>query len=110
VHYVQADAVRLAGVTEWWRVAELAHAHHLPVVPHIGDMMQVHLQLALAHPACTLLEHIPWMRDVLRGARHRGGRVLRGAAAARRGDGADRRRAGTLRREPMTLTPGRAAR
>jgi len=63
VHYVQADAVRLAGVSEWWRVAELAHAHHLPVVPHIGDMMQVHLQLALAHPACTLLEHIPWMRD-----------------------------------------------
>ena len=63
VHYVQADAVRLAGVTEWWRVAELAHAHHLPVVPHIGDMMQVHLHLALAHPACTLLEHIPWMRD-----------------------------------------------
>lgn len=63
VHYVQADAVRLAGVSEWWRVAELAHAHHLPVVPHIGDMMQVHLQLALAHPACNLLEHIPWMRD-----------------------------------------------
>ena len=63
VHYVQADAVRLAGVSEWWRVADLAHAHHLPVVPHIGDMMQVHLHLALAHPACTLLEHIPWMRD-----------------------------------------------
>jgi L-alanine-DL-glutamate epimerase-like enolase superfamily enzyme len=62
VHYVQADAVRLAGVTEWWRVADLSHAHHLPVVPHIGDMMQVHLHLALAHPACTLLEHIPWMR------------------------------------------------
>ena len=63
VHYVQADAVRLAGVSEWWRVADLAHAHHLPVVPHIGDMMQVHLHLALAHPACDLLEHIPWMRD-----------------------------------------------
>ncbi|MFU8888900.1 MAG: mandelate racemase/muconate lactonizing enzyme family protein [Trueperaceae bacterium] len=63
VHYVQADAVRLAGISEWWRVAELAHAHHLPVVPHIGDMMQVHLQLAIAHPACALLEHIPWMRS-----------------------------------------------
>jgi L-alanine-DL-glutamate epimerase-like enolase superfamily enzyme len=63
VHYVQADAVRLAGVTEWWRVAELAHAYHLPVVPHIGDMMQVHLHLALAHPACTMLEYIPWLRE-----------------------------------------------
>jgi L-alanine-DL-glutamate epimerase-like enolase superfamily enzyme len=63
VHYVQVDAVRVAGISEWWRVSELTHAHHLPVVPHIGDMMQVHLHLALAHPACTLLEHIPWMRD-----------------------------------------------
>ncbi len=63
VHYVQADAVRLAGVTEWWTVADLAHAHGKPVVPHIGDMMQVHLHLAWAHPACTLLEHIPWMRS-----------------------------------------------
>jgi L-alanine-DL-glutamate epimerase-like enolase superfamily enzyme len=63
VHYIQADAVRLAGITEWWRVAELAYAHHLPVVPHIGDMMQVHLHLCFAHPACTLLEYIPWLRD-----------------------------------------------
>jgi L-alanine-DL-glutamate epimerase-like enolase superfamily enzyme len=63
VHYVQADAVRLGGVTEWWQVADLAFAHRKPVVPHIGDMMQVHLHLAIAHPACTLLEHIPWMRD-----------------------------------------------
>lgn len=63
VHYVQADAVRLAGISEWWRVADFAYAKHKPVVPHIGDMMQVHLQLAIAHPACDLLEHIPWMRD-----------------------------------------------
>jgi L-alanine-DL-glutamate epimerase-like enolase superfamily enzyme len=63
VDVVQADAVRLAGVTEWWTVADLAYAHRLPVVPHIGDMMQIHLHLAIAHPACTLLEHIPWMRS-----------------------------------------------
>lgn len=63
VHFVQADAVRLAGVTEWLRVAELAHAFRLPVVPHIGDMMQVHLHLVVAHPACDLLEYIPWMRE-----------------------------------------------
>jgi L-alanine-DL-glutamate epimerase-like enolase superfamily enzyme len=63
VHFVQPDAVRLAGITEWWRVADLALAHRLPVVPHIGDMAQVHLHLAIAHPACRLLEYIPWMRD-----------------------------------------------
>lgn len=63
VHFVQPDAVRLAGITEWWQAADLALAHRLPVVPHIGDMMQVHLHLSLAHPACRLLEYIPWLRD-----------------------------------------------
>lgn len=63
VHFVQADAVRLAGITEWQQVADLALAQRLPVVPHIGDMMQVHLHLALAHPACSMLEFIPWLRD-----------------------------------------------
>jgi len=63
VHFVQADAVRLGGITEWWQVADLALALHLPVAPHVGDMMQVHLPLALAHRACTLLEYIPWTRE-----------------------------------------------
>lgn len=62
VHYVQPDAVRLAGITEWWQVADLALAHHLPVVSHIGDMAQVHLHLAIAHRACHLLEYIPWLQ------------------------------------------------
>jgi L-alanine-DL-glutamate epimerase-like enolase superfamily enzyme len=65
VDYVQPDAVRLAGVTEWLRVADLAYAHRLPVVSHVGDMMQVHLQLAISHPSTTLLEYIPWMRSCL---------------------------------------------
>ena len=63
VHYVQPDIVRLAGVTEWWQVADLAHSYRLPVVPHVGDMSQVHQHLCIAHPACTLLEYIPWLRD-----------------------------------------------
>ncbi len=63
VHYLQPDATRLGGITEWWQVADLARAHRLPVAPHIGDMMQVHLHLALAHPSCTILEYIPWTRD-----------------------------------------------
>jgi L-alanine-DL-glutamate epimerase-like enolase superfamily enzyme len=63
VQYVQPDVVRLAGVTEWWQVADLALAYRLPVAAHIGDMMQVHLHLSIAHPACRLLEYIPWMRD-----------------------------------------------
>jgi L-alanine-DL-glutamate epimerase-like enolase superfamily enzyme len=63
VHYVQPDVVRLAGITEFWQVADMAHCNSLPVVPHVGDMCQVHQHLCFAHPACSLLEYIPWLRD-----------------------------------------------
>ena len=63
VHYVQPDAVRLAGITEFLQVAETAHSFCLPVAPHVGDMAQVHQHLCFAHPACSLLEYIPWLRD-----------------------------------------------
>jgi L-alanine-DL-glutamate epimerase-like enolase superfamily enzyme len=63
VHYVQPDAARLAGITEFLQVAETAHSYCLPVAPHVGDMAQVHQHLCFAHPACTLLEYIPWLRD-----------------------------------------------
>ncbi len=63
VHYVQPDVVRLAGITEFWQVADLAHCYELPVVPHVGDMCQVHQHVCFAHPACSLLEYIPWLRD-----------------------------------------------
>ena len=62
VDFVQADAVRMAGITEWWQTADLALAYRLPVVPHVGDMMQIHLQTTLAHNASSMLEYIPWMR------------------------------------------------
>ena len=63
VHYVQPDVVRLAGITEFWEVADLARCYSLPVVPHVGDMCQVHQHVCFAHPACGLLEYIPWLRD-----------------------------------------------
>lgn len=63
LHYAQPDVARLGGVSPWLQVADLAHANNLPVVSHIGDMMQVHIHTAIAHPACEMLEHIPWMRD-----------------------------------------------
>jgi len=44
-------------------VADLALANRLPVAPHAGDMVQIHLHLALAHPACAILEYIPWLRE-----------------------------------------------
>jgi L-alanine-DL-glutamate epimerase-like enolase superfamily enzyme len=61
VHVVQPDVTRVGGVTEFIQIAHTVHSHRLPVVPHIGDMGQVHVHLAYWHPASTMLEHIPWI-------------------------------------------------
>lgn len=61
VHYVQPDVTRLGGITEYMQVAHTAHSYRHPVVPHIGDMGQVHVHLAYWHPATTMLEYIPWI-------------------------------------------------
>ena len=62
IHWVQPDVTRMAGITEVLRVCEQAHALRLPVAPHAGDMSQVHVHLAYAHPAVTVLEYIPWIK------------------------------------------------
>jgi len=62
IGYVQADCTRLGGVTEWLAVAEIALAHHVPVVPHHADMMRVHQHLGAGHAACPMIECIPGCR------------------------------------------------
>jgi L-alanine-DL-glutamate epimerase-like enolase superfamily enzyme len=64
VGYVQADVTRLGGITEWLATAEIALAHHVPVVPHHADMMRVHQHLGVAHPACPMIECIPWLQEL----------------------------------------------
>jgi L-alanine-DL-glutamate epimerase-like enolase superfamily enzyme len=63
VHYVQPDVTRLGGITEYIQVADLAHASRLPVAPHAGEMSQVHVHLSFWHPASSILEYIPWIKD-----------------------------------------------
>jgi len=68
IHFIQADAVRLAGVSEFLVVSLLAKQFGLPVVPHVGDMGQLHQHLALfnhialGHDA-LFLEYIPHLRE-----------------------------------------------
>ncbi|MEO7338591.1 MAG: mandelate racemase/muconate lactonizing enzyme family protein [Caldimonas sp.] len=63
VAWVQPDVTRMAGLTEVLQVCDTAHSFRLPVAPHAGEMSQVHVHLAYAHPACTVLEYIPWIKD-----------------------------------------------
>lgn len=64
ISYVQADATRLGGITEWLAVAEIAYAHHVEVVPHHADMMRVHQHLGTGHPASPMIECIPWLQEL----------------------------------------------
>ncbi len=63
VHWVQPDSTRIGGLTGVLRVCETAHSFRLPVAPHAGEMSQVHVHVCYAHPACEVLEYIPWIKD-----------------------------------------------
>jgi len=65
--FIQVDAVRVAGVSEFLAVSLLCKKFGVPVVPHVGDMGQIHQHLVLFNhigiglPA-VFLEHIPHLR------------------------------------------------
>jgi L-fuconate dehydratase len=66
--FIQVDAVRVAGVSEFLAVSLLCRKFGVPVVPHVGDMGQLHQHLvlfnhiALGHEV-IFLEHIPHLRE-----------------------------------------------
>ena len=68
VTYVQVDCTRVGGISEFITVSLLARKFGLPVVPHVGDMGQIHQHLVLfnhismGHDA-LFLEHIPHLRE-----------------------------------------------
>jgi L-fuconate dehydratase len=66
--FIQVDAVRVAGVSEFLAVSLMCRKFGIPVVPHVGDMGQLHQHLvlfnhiALGHEV-IFLEHIPHLRE-----------------------------------------------
>ena len=56
VDIVQPDVGRVGGVTEWMKVAHLAHSFNLPVAPHAVRL--VHLHLACATPNLKVVEFL----------------------------------------------------
>jgi len=65
--FIQVDAVRVGGVSEFLTVSLLCRKFGIPVVPHVGDMGQLHQHLvlfnhlAMGHQA-LFLEHIPHLQ------------------------------------------------
>ena len=66
--FLQPDCVRLGGVSEFIAVSLMARKFAVPVVPHVGDMGQIHQHLvlfnhiALGHDI-IFLEYIPHLRQ-----------------------------------------------
>ncbi len=66
--FIQVDAVRVGGVSEFITVSLLCRKFGIPVVPHVGDMGQLHQHLvlfnhiSLGHEA-LFLEHIPHLQE-----------------------------------------------
>jgi len=68
IHFVQADCVRIGGISEFLTVSLLARTFGKPIAPHVGDMGQIHQHLvlfnhvALGHEV-LFLEYIPHLRQ-----------------------------------------------
>lgn len=56
IDVVQADVAFVGGITEWLKVAHLAHAFGKPVAPHF--MMELSLQLLCGVPNAFMLEDV----------------------------------------------------
>ena len=66
--FIQVDAVRVGGVSEFLVVSLLCRKFGVPVVPHVGDMGQLHQHLVLFNHIAlaqeiVFLEHIPHLRE-----------------------------------------------
>ena len=66
--FIQVDCTRVAGVSEFITVSLLAKKFGLKVVPHVGDMGQIHQHLVLFNHVVlglekVFLEYIPHLRE-----------------------------------------------
>ena len=65
---IQVDCTRVGGVSEFLAISLLARKLGLPIVPHVGDMGQIHQHLVLWNHIAVgheivFLEYIPHLRE-----------------------------------------------
>lgn len=59
VDYIQPDAPRVGGITQFLKIMALGAERHLPMAPHFA--MQIHLHLSAAYPHNSWVEHFDWL-------------------------------------------------
>ena len=57
--YLQPDAPRVGGITQFLKVATLAEQAGLALAPHFA--MEIHCHLAAAYPGVAWVEHFDWL-------------------------------------------------
>lgn len=60
VSYMQADVIRVGGITEWLRIAALADAFSVKMSPHF--VMEVTVEVQCAVQNSLFVEYIPWFQ------------------------------------------------
>jgi L-fuconate dehydratase len=66
--FIQVDCVRVGGISEFLAVSLMCRLFGIPVVPHVGDMGQIHQHLVLFNHIAMghekiFLEYIPHLRE-----------------------------------------------
>ncbi|WP_309547083.1 L-talarate/galactarate dehydratase [Sphingomonas sp. SUN039] len=59
VDFIQPDAARVGGITQFQRVTAMAQEAQLALAPHFA--MELHLHLSAAYPHAAWVEHFDWL-------------------------------------------------
>lgn len=59
VDFIQPDAPRVGGITQFLKIATVAEQKYLKMAPHFA--MEIHLHLAAAYAHDTWVEHFDWL-------------------------------------------------
>ncbi|WP_347304482.1 mandelate racemase/muconate lactonizing enzyme family protein [Croceibacterium sp. TMG7-5b_MA50] len=59
VDFIQPDAARVGGITQFQRVTAMAQEAHLALAPHFA--MELHVHLSAAYPHTAWVEHFDWL-------------------------------------------------
>lgn len=64
VSYIQADVIRVGGISEWMRVASFCDAKGIEISPHFLMEITTHVQCCV--PNSLFVEYIPWFQKLFK--------------------------------------------
>lgn len=62
VDFIQPDAPRIGGITQFLKLLTIAEQRHLSLAPHFA--MEIHVHLAATYPHTTWVEHFDWLEPL----------------------------------------------